>query len=139
SLAHWDLRTKIPEGAVAKRSEAIGVLSSKLHQMGTSDKMKEFIEKLEVTTEDDIIKKSVEECKLEYNRNKNIPEAEFKEYVILQSKAEAAWQKAREAADFSLFEPFLEKLVSFKKKFADYWGYKDNIYDALLDQYEPGM
>lgn len=138
TLAHWDLRTKIPVKGVETRSQAIGILSAKVHQMQTSDKMKHFIDELKSVT-DEVIKKTVEECEHVYKRNKKIPEKEFKEYVILQGKAEAAWQEAREKADFSLFQPYLEKLVTFNKKFANYWGYEDNIYDALLDQYEPGV
>ncbi|WP_405101897.1 carboxypeptidase M32 [Oceanobacillus sp. FSL H7-0719] len=138
TLAHWDLRTKIPVKGVETRSQAIGILSAKVHQMQTSDRMKQFIDELKSAT-DDVIIKAVDECEHIYNRNKQIPEAEFKEYVILQGNSEAAWQEAREKADFSLFQPYLEKLVAFNKKFANYWGYEDNIYDALLDQYEPGV
>lgn len=139
TLAHWDLRTKIPTRGVETRSQAIGVLSSRIHQMQTADKMKLFIDELKNTTKNTIIFKAVEECEESYNRNKKIPVTEFKEYVILQGNSEAAWQEAREKADFSLFQPYLEKLVAFNKKFANYWGYEDNIYDALLDQYEPGV
>lgn len=139
TLAHWDLRTKIPTRGVETRSQAIGVLSSKIHQLQTADEMKHFIDNLKNSTKNTIISKAVEECEAIYNRNRKIPEAEFKEYVILQGNAEAAWQDAREKANFSLFQPYLEKLVAFNKKFANYWGYQDNIYDALLDQYEPGV
>lgn len=138
TLAHWDLRTKIPVKGVETRSQAIGILSAKVHQMQTSDKMKHFIDELKSAT-DNVIKKTVEECEHIYKHNKKIPEKEFKEYVILQGNAEAAWQEARDKADFSLFQPYLEKLIAFNKKFANYWGYEDNIYDALLDQYEPGV
>lgn len=26
-----------------------------------------------------------------------------------------------------------------KRKFVEYWGYEENKYDTLLDQYEPGV
>lgn len=139
SLAHWDLRTKIPKKGVESRSKAIGILSAKVHEMQTSDKMKQFIDELKNKTDDEVIQKAVEECELDYERNHKIPQAEYKEYVTLQGQAEAAWQEAREKADFQLFQPYLEKLVEFNKRFANYWGYEGHIYDALLDQYEPGM
>jgi carboxypeptidase Taq len=139
TLIQWDLRTKIPKKGVEQRSEVVGYLSQKLHQMQVSDKMKAFIDELRDKTKNEIIQKSVLECLENYERNRKIPEAEYKEYVMLQSKSEAIWQEAREKADFSLFQPYLEKLVAFNKKFANYWGYEDNIYDALLNNYEPGM
>ncbi|MFD1849495.1 carboxypeptidase M32 [Oceanobacillus bengalensis] len=139
TLTQWDLRTKIPPKGVEQRSEVVGVLSEKVHQLETSEKMKQYIDALKNKTEDKIIQKAVETCEETYNRSSKIPIAEFKEYVMVQSKSEAIWQEAREKADFSLFQPYLEKLVDFNKKFANYWGYKDNIYDALLHNFEPGM
>lgn len=139
SLAYWDLRTKIPKKGVKTRSEAIGVLSSKVHEMQTSEKMQHFIESLKNETSDALIQKAVEECEKNYERSSKIPQDEYKEYVTLQGQSEAAWQEAREKADFSIFEPYLKKLVEFNKKFANYWGYDKHIYDALLDHYEPGV
>ncbi len=138
-LMAWDLRTKAPKNSVKQRSKTIGVLSHKVHQMSTSKTMKDFIEALKNETCDPIIHKSILECEKEYNRNAKIPDEEFKEYVMLQTEAESVWEEAREKADFEMFRPYLEKLVDFNIKFANYWGYEKNIYDALLDMYEPGI
>ncbi|WP_106497445.1 carboxypeptidase M32 [Lentibacillus sp. Marseille-P4043] len=139
TLTQWDMRTKIPKKGVGQRSEVVGLLSEKLHQLETSEKMKYITDMLMESTKDEIIRKTAEDCQETYERNKKIPHDEFKEYVMLQSKSEAIWQEAREKADFSLFQPYLEKLVDYNKKFANYWGYKANIYDALLHNYEPGV
>ncbi|MEN2464874.1 carboxypeptidase M32 [Ornithinibacillus sp. FSL M8-0202] len=139
TLIQWDLRTKIPKKGVEQRSEVVGYLSQKIHQMQVSDKMKAFIDALKDNTEDEIIQKSILECLDTYEKNRKIPEDEYREYVMLQSKSEAVWQEARNKADFSLFQPYLEKLVAYNIKFANYWGYKENIYDALLNNYEPGV
>lgn len=84
-------------------------------------------------------KKAVELAKKEYEENKKIPEAEYKEYVILCSKAETAWEEAKGKSDFSLFSPYLEQLIEFNKRFITYWGYQEHPYDALLDLFEPGV
>ncbi|WP_284140102.1 MULTISPECIES: carboxypeptidase M32 [unclassified Virgibacillus] len=138
-LIHWDLRTKIPKNGVAQRSEVVGFLAEKLHELETSEKMKYFIDGLETTTDNNVLQKAITVCKETYEKNRKIPTEMLKEYVMLQSKSEAAWQKAREKADFALFQPYLEKLVDYNKEFANLWGYQDNIYDALLDNYEPGV
>src|SRR5690606_36133443 len=76
----------------------------------------------------------------EYDLSKKIPPEEYKEFVILQSKAESVWESAKEASDFSMFQPYLESLVSQTKKMISYWGEKNGSpYNTLLDQYEPGM
>ncbi|SEQ27177.1 carboxypeptidase Taq [Virgibacillus subterraneus] len=139
TLTQWDMRTKIPKNGVEQRSEVVGFLSEKVHQLETSEKMKYFIDLLKDSTQDEIVRKTVKECEEIYERNRKIPNDEFKEYVLLQSKSESIWQEARETDNFSLFQPYLEELVSYNQKFASYWGYEDNIYDALLHNYEPGV
>ncbi|WP_066294516.1 carboxypeptidase M32 [Bacillus sp. FJAT-29937] len=140
SLIYWDLRTGAPKQTVEQRSEVIGMLSSDVFNMSTSEEMAAYIEKLSGENElSDITKKTVAQCKKEYDRNKKIPAAEFKEYVILQAKAESIWEEAKAKSDFAMFEPFLEKLVSTTKRFINYWGYEGNKYNTLLDMYEPGI
>ncbi|MRH42449.1 carboxypeptidase M32 [Aquibacillus halophilus] len=139
SLIQWDLRTYAPKKGRQQRADVIGFLSQKLHHLSTSDKMKNFIDELKGQTENIIIKHSIEECEEDYNRNKKIPEQEYKEYIMLCTESETIWEEAREKNDFTLLQPYLEKLVDYNKKFAEYWGYEKNIYDALLHMYEPGV
>lgn len=140
SLIFWDLRTGAPKKGVDQRSEVIGQLSSEVFKMSTSEQMKEYIEDLSLDESlNDITKKSIEECKKEYEKNKKIPPEEYHEYVKLTSKAEAVWEEAKEKSDFKMFQPYLEKLVEFNKKFISYWGYEGNKYNTLLDLFEPGM
>lgn len=143
SLMYWDLRTGAPKQGVEQRSEVIGVLSSEVFKMSTSEEMAAYIAILRndeaKANISDITQATLEYCKEEYDRNKKIPEDKYKEYVILQSKAESIWEEAKEKSDFDMFRPYLEKLVEMNKLFINYWGYKGNKYNTLLDMYEPGM
>ncbi|RWR10401.1 carboxypeptidase M32 [Siminovitchia fortis] len=140
-LIYWDLRTGAPKKGVKQRSQVIGTLSDEYYQMSISEEMAAFIAKLSGQKEElpELVQKTLEECKTIYDRNKKIPPNEYKEYVILQTEAENVWEEAREKSDFAMFKPYLEKLVDFNKKFIEYWGYKGNKYDTLLDLYEPGV
>ncbi|MER1275431.1 carboxypeptidase M32 [Bacillus velezensis] len=141
ALMHWDLRTGAPKKGSDDRAESIGQLSADVFQIQTSDRMKELIDILlahaEELPEDTV--KAAELAKKDYDHNKKIPEDEYKEYVILTSKAETAWEDAKAASDFSMFAPYLEKLIDFNKRFISYWGYEDHPYNALLDIFEPGV
>ncbi|MFE8702175.1 carboxypeptidase M32 [Cytobacillus sp. FJAT-54145] len=143
SIMFWDLRTGAPKQGVEQRSEVIGMLSSEVFKMSTSEEMAAYIANLttaEAKSElSEITLKTVEECKKEYDRNKKIPADEYKDYVILQSKAESIWEEAKDKSDFELFRPYLEKLVETNKRFLEYWGYEGNKYNTLLDMYEPGV
>ncbi|WP_078546210.1 carboxypeptidase M32 [Litchfieldia alkalitelluris] len=142
-LMYWDLRTGAPKKGVEQRSEVIGLLSSEVFKMSTSEEMAAYIAKLSPYLNSDeitsVTSKTLEECKKDYDRNKKIPQEEYKEYVILQSKAESVWEEAKSQNDFPLFQPYLEKLVEFNKRFIEYWGYEGNKYNTLLDMYEPGV
>lgn len=143
SLIYWDMRTGAPRQGIEQRSEVVGVLSSEVFRMSTSEEMAAFIAimtKKEINSNlSPITKKTAQHCKKEYDRNRRIPGDKYKEYVILQSKAEKAWEEARGSKDFDSFQPYLEKLVDLNKHFIEYWGYKGNKYNTLLDLYEPGV
>ncbi|WP_062356522.1 carboxypeptidase M32 [Bacillus kwashiorkori] len=143
AIMYWDLRTGAPKKGVEQRSEVIGILSSEIFQMQTSEEMKTYLTALlkeEVKTNlSEVTWKTALECQETYDRMKKIPLAEYQEFVTLQTKAETIWEEAKEKANFAMFQPYLEQLVSMTKKFIDYWGYKDNKYDTLLHMYEPGL
>ncbi|MGD6874009.1 carboxypeptidase M32 [Sutcliffiella horikoshii] len=143
SLIFWDLRTGAPKKGVDRRSDVIGILSSEVFNMSTSEEMASYLSQLlneETFNElDDITKASLLESKKNYDRNKKVPAKEYQEYVVLSTKAESVWEEAKEKSDFSLLQPYLEKLVAFNKKFIEYWGYEGNKYNTLLDMYEPGI
>jgi carboxypeptidase Taq len=139
SLIFWDLRTGAPKQGVQQRTEVIGMLSSEVFKMSTSEEMAAYIAKLTPTELSEVTRKVLEECKKDYDRNKKVPAEEYKEYVILQSKAESMWEEAKAKSDFPMFQPYLEKLVEMNKRFINYWGYKGNKYNTLLDMYEPGI
>ncbi|PLR77197.1 carboxypeptidase M32 [Bacillus sp. V3-13] len=140
SLMFWDLRTGAPKKGIEQRSEVIGMLSSEVFKMSTSEEMAAYIAKLSSAEQlPEVTKKILEESKKDYDRNKKIPAEEYKEYVILQSKAESVWEEAKAKSDFSMFLPYLKKLVEANKRFINYWGYEGNKYNTLLDMYEPGV
>lgn len=140
ALIQWDTMVNMPKKAVEYRSDMIAYLSEQSYKLSTSDKVKEFVEYFEnIHDLDEITKASIRTLKTEYNRTKKIPAEEYKEYVKETSISTSAWEEAKDKSDFSIFKPHLKKLVEYNRKFAEYWGYKDNKYDAFLDIYEPGI
>lgn len=143
NLINWDLRTGAPKKGVPQRSEVLGTLATEMFRMSVSEQMATYLEALsgeDVLPELDLItRKTVEECKKNYDRSKSIPPEKFQAYVVLVSNSESAWETARENDDFSSFQPYLEKIVSYQKEFIEIWGYEGNKYNTLLDMYEPGL
>jgi len=74
-----------------------------------------------------------------YDKSKSIPADLYQEYATLTSEANHIWEEAIENNDFNHYLPYLEKIVEMKRKFADIFGYHGHPYNALLDEYEPGL
>jgi len=85
----------------------------------------------------DIERASIRRVGKDYDRNRAIPADLIEEQSVAQSQAQTAWVAARRASDFAAFRPHLEKMVGYARKFAEYYGYEDHPYDALLEDYEP--
>src|SRR5439155_13411019 len=53
--------------------------------------------------------------------------------------AQQVWRDARRDSNFPAFRPYLEKIVALKREEAQAVGAPTGVlYDALLDEYEPG-
>ncbi|MTD30733.1 carboxypeptidase M32 [Planomicrobium sp. YIM 101495] len=138
-MMQWDTHANIPPKGLDDRLESVGYISEKLHQLNTSDKMKYYIDLFKEDPDDELLRQIALECEALYDKNRKIPQQLHKEFVMLKAKSEAVWQEARKQSDFQLFQPYLEKMVAYNQQFTDYWGYDAHRYDALLNQYEPGM
>ncbi|SES32543.1 carboxypeptidase M32 [Salipaludibacillus aurantiacus] len=142
-LIAWDLRTGAPRKGAAQRSEVLGSLSSEIFAMSTSKDMKNYLTELRQESNweqlDEVTKKTAEECEKQLKKFENIPPEDYKDYVILTSNAEVAWETAKDTADFDSFKPYLEKIVAYNRKYTEWKGYEGNKYNALLDDYEPGL
>lgn len=142
-LVYWDMRTGAPRKGIEFRSEAVGTLSAEVFRLSTSDEMGELLEKLEqpdtYATLGEIDRKLAEEMRKEFDRNRKLPPELYKEYVILASQSESAWEVAKEKNDFPGFASYLERIVEMNRQFIEYWGVEGTPYDTLLDMYEPGM
>ncbi|WP_088815114.1 MULTISPECIES: carboxypeptidase M32 [Listeria] len=141
NLVYWDIRTGIPKKGAEARAEVIGVLSEDIFKLEVSEEMAAFIAALTPHKDElgEVGRKTLEECSRLYELNKKIPAKEFAAYSKLVADAENVWGEARAENNFAKFEPLLTQIVAMKRKFIEYWGYKANKYDTLLEQYEPGM
>src|SRR5262249_11135702 len=75
----------------------------------------------------------------DYTKMRKIPADLVGELARATTLAHGVWVKARAANDFKAFVPSLQHILDLKRRAAEYIGYTDHIYDALLDDYEPGL
>ena len=140
SLLGWDQHTHMPKKGVAFRSQVIGKLTKMRFELSVSDELGSAIDELEGRDDlSDLERGSVRRVGKDFRRQKAVPPEFVEEFAVARSNAQAAWAKAREASNFGDFEPHLEKMVGFARRLAEYYGYDDHPYDALLEGFEPGM
>jgi len=141
-LLSWDQETYMPQGGEKHRAGQVSTLSALAHSMLVEPRTGELLDPLweqvkELGPQSDV-HVNVREWKRLHDQAVKLPEELVRELSRARVMAHGAWVEARAASDFSVFQPHLEKLVELSRKKAIYLGFEENMYDALLDLYEPG-
>src|ERR1700719_3484397 len=137
----WDFETYIPSKSVPYRAEQLSYLEAKAHTLFTEPSVGAWLEAAEQTGFDPESEEgaNIREWRRSYDRATKIPVALVEEFEKTRTLAREAWVQARAESKFSLFQPNLEKIVELTRQKADLWGYRESPYDALIDDYEPGI
>ena len=137
NIMDWDTNTEAPEEASEYTARALGILSQEKFTSLINPKVKAIMDGLDEEKLDEKEKAILKRLKKEYKKSESVPADEMREFTELASRAMNMWQKAKKQNDFSLYAPYLEKVVAYRKKFAGYARRKDeHLYDLLLDEYE---
>jgi len=141
ALLQWDQEVMMPAGAVDGRAAQFSALSTIIHQKICDPRLGELLYELagrpdEVSNEDRAL---VRVLKREYDKNTKLPEKFVADFARLTSESLPVWVNARKQNNFQQFLPVLERLITMCRQQADFLGYDDHPYDALLDLYEEGL
>jgi carboxypeptidase Taq len=142
-VLEWDEETYMPKAGVGHRSEQRALLAGLMHERGTDPRYGELLDVLEgsrlLADADGTEAVNVRWLRREYERERKLPRSLVEESARVSSLAYEAWVEAKENADFASFQPWLERLVGLSRAEAEALGYADTPYDALLEEYEPGL
>ena len=141
SLLYWDQRTQMPAGGLAARGHQIATIESLIHERTVSP---EYGALLQAATEagNGRGKDAAAGFRVARRRRRRamrLPGEFVAELARAASESVGVWSRARAESDFAAFAPNLERLVELQRRKAEYLGYEDDPYDALVDLYEPGM
>ena len=132
----WDQETMMPEGAAEQRAEEMAALAGVLHRRRTDPRIGEWLETAQPETEAD--RRQLAEIRREFTRTEKVPEALAAQLARTTSLAHRVWAEARATEDFALFQPRLEQVLSLSREKASALADGGDLYDALLEDYEPG-
>jgi len=140
SLLGWDTETYMPEHAIKERSIVFGRLTVLAQRLMLSNEFRELVEKAEKEENLNVYEQGVVRVlKREIEIFEKLPLEFVEEFEKLTAEAKVVWRNAKEKSDFNLFKPYLEKIVEMSRKKAEYLGYEEHPYDALLDLFEEGL
>src|SRR5256714_4470721 len=142
SLLGWDEHVNLPHAGAPHRAEQVSLIARLHHERFTSPRVGELLEQVEssnvVGDSESDGGANARELRREYDRATKLPASLVEEMAKTAVLAQHAWVEARKQSQFKVFEPWLAKTIDLKKREAQCVGWKDHIYDALLDPYEPG-
>lgn len=141
-IISWDSETEAPVGCLEERSKQVGVLSEMSYSLERSNEYIETVKKLYENLDSlkDVLKVEIKKVYKDLMNSLKVPMEELVEYSILISKAQSIWADAKVNNDYKKFEPILDEIIKFNKRYVKYLE-TDELkgYDVLLDMYEEGM
>ncbi len=131
----WDQETMMPHGAAAQRGDEMAAIQAVLHARRTDPKVAELLENAEATC--DVSAAQLREIRRAFERTSKVPADLAKTIARVTSQAQRKWAQARADEDVASFLPVLEEVVALKREEGAALAEGGNIYDAMVEDYEP--
>lgn len=139
TVIDFDAETVAPEGSADGRAEATEVLSRASFDLLVNDGTAALLKEAAADAETEQERAEVRNLQRQYDEIARIPADEYAAFTKLCSQSVPAWTKAKRTNDFSLFAPYLEKLIAARRAQARYFAPDRDPYEVLLDRYEKGL
>ena len=152
ALLDWDQETMMPPRASGARAEQLGTLRRLRHELLIGPELGELL--VVLPAEDPAADADAGgEPEVPADRNRalarvtredrdkalRVPSSLLAELTRAGSRGKHAWALARAANDFDAFLPYLREVIELRRRYIDCFPDVEHPYDALLDDYEPGM
>ena len=134
----WDQETMMPRGAAEQRGEEMGAMESVLHARRMDPRVGAWLEEIDAAALDDVGRANLRHIRRAYERANKVPARLAAEIARVTSVSQGKWAEAREADDFAAFAPVLKQVVGLKREEGAALADGADVYDALLEDYEPG-
>lgn len=134
----WDQETMMPRGAADQRGEEMAAMEAVLHARRTAPQVGEWLDGIDDSTLDAVGQAQMRHIRRSHARATKVPAALASKLARLTSVAQGKWAEARSADDFAAFAPVLEEVVALKREEGAALAAGGDLYDAMLQDYEPG-
>lgn len=134
----WDQETMMPVGAAPQRAEEMAALEEVLHARRTDPRIGDWLE--EAHAPDAVADANLRDIRRSYERNQKVPGKLAAELARVTSLSQGQWARARSSEDPSSFLPVLAEVIRLRQEEGAALAVGTNraVYDALMQDYEPG-
>ncbi|MCB1337070.1 MAG: carboxypeptidase M32, partial [Maritimibacter sp.] len=138
---NWDQETMMPRGAAPQRAVESEAMEQMLHGRRTHPRVGAWLAQINEGALDSVGRANLRHIRRRFDRTRRVPSELAGEIARVSSSALGTWAEARKADDVASFLPVLEEIVRLKREEAaalcDGGHYGGDLYDALIDDYEP--
>jgi carboxypeptidase Taq len=132
----WDQETMMPRGAAEQRGEEMAAMEAVLHARRTDPRLADWLEAADPGDEEGLAQLRL--IRRAYVRATKVPSELAQELARVTSVAQGIWAEARAADKVADFLPTLAQVIDLRRQEAEALAMGGDLYDALLDDYEPG-
>jgi carboxypeptidase Taq len=146
-LLRWDQETYMPPGAIDIRAEQMAILAGLRHERLTSETFRKALGAVVDLKTGDLLdgKLHPEEARFatqtyrHYRQAAALPADFVAAYAKLCAQSQHAWEAAKRTQNAVDYLPILQRVVDMTRRKAAYLNPNVDPYDALMDEYEPGL
>lgn len=141
SIASWDQSAFMPARGAEARAQALAEMGGLIHQQSTDPALADLLARAEQEPLDEFQRASLREMRRVWRAANALPQALVEAKSLANSHCEHAWRGQRGRNDWAGYVENLRPVVRLAREEARLLAEDSGLsrYDALLDQYEPGM
>ena len=132
----WDQETVMPRGAAEQRSEEMAAMEGVLHARRTDPRIAGWLGQARAV--DGVAAAQLRLIRRSYERAVKVPASLAQEIARVTSMAQGIWAEARAKEDVPGFLPVLAEVIRLRQEEGAALAAGGDVYDALIDDYEPG-
>ncbi|MGM9483536.1 carboxypeptidase M32 [Roseateles sp. NT4] len=141
AIAQWDQAANMPAKGNEARSLALAEMDGLLHQLATDPALAGLLDKAAAEPLDEGQRANLREIRRVWRSANALPQALVEAKSLANNRCEHAWRSQRPANDWAGLVPNLREVLRVARQEAELLSQMSGLskYDALLDNYEPGM
>lgn len=132
----WDQETMMPRGAAEQRGEEMAAMEGVLHARRTDPRIADWLDVAD--PKDAEGQAQLRLIRRSYARATKVPSDLAQRLAQVTSVAQGIWAEARANDRVADFLPTLQEVIDLRRQEAACLAMGGDLYDALLDDYEPG-